>query len=610
MLKAKITKANMTEYDINGIDKDYLSIKDFVEDATKVFTGFNNTKMYHLTYSYHMDLDKCLVYFGKLFKTHKNNILYYSIVLENGEDKSNPHTHVALKLEKGLRGKKYDMRFFDYKCPLSGTSDTIKSHPHIRKVTHPGHWNTICIYHHKEENANVITNYTPNWNSKQKFSYTRGMIAFKDGGRAGMYKHIGNNHPDQLSRAHNIYDGYKMEALDNKAKGLYVSSYTMDNMPPCFKYILNLDLTDNRDDVISVAVDAPDIEDKKEFTRFLQINLDAMYFDLNSGYLETMKVVKDQLSDMYSRDILINLIIFNVRDKLPHKKFYKDMECLRDGYFNFKIKNTYNKVDMESPIKILIMTNFVLDISPRLCGSINKWKAFRLHNGKVQHVWADKTELSKDSVSLNLLCNNENFMDLVPLKYWPIELYSSSQIYIWLINEMIINFIEPEITIKYRLLTTQECHDRYINILSPKKLYEKIFPIKPYPGTKILSEYNHGRSLSRAEVYRGRAWVVKDISGTQMTPEQIEREKEFLNRRIQYEDKISKIEIDKHKEFAHNKFNLMSLNSEGQKFPSRFQVIDNPEDIREPIMDIVVPNMSNIPVIKLPEIKLPVIRSK
>ena len=102
-----------------------------------------------------------------------------------------------------------------------------------------------------------------------------------------------------------------------------------------------------------------------------------------------------------------------------------------------------------------------------LCGSIDKWKVFRLHHGKVQHVFADKSELSKDSFSVNRLCEDGGFLDLVPLKYWPIELYSSCQIYMWLINEMIHNFIEPEITIKYRSLTEQECHDRFITILSP-----------------------------------------------------------------------------------------------------------------------------------------------
>ena len=168
---------------------------------------------------------------------------------------------------------------------------------------------------------------------------------------------------------------------------------------------------------------------------------------------------------------------------------------------------------------------------------------------------------------------------------------------------MIINFIEPEITIKYCLLTTQECHDRYINILSPKKLYENIFPEKPYPGTNLLSEYNHGRTLSRAEVYRGRAWIVKDISGTPMTPEQINRETEFRNRQKQYEDEIMDIEINKHKEFARNKFKSLEIDS--QQFPSRFQIIDdsNDETITEPKKELCIPDCSNIPMVKLPSFK-------
>lgn len=368
-------------------------------------------------------------------------------------------------------------------------------------------------------------------------------------------------------------------------------------MPSCFKYISHLDLTDNRDNVISVGVDAPDIEDKKEFCRFLQVNLNAQYFDLNSGYLETMKVVKERLSDMYARDIPINILIFNIRNQIPHKNFYKDMECLQKGYFNYKIKNTYNAIDMGSPIKILILCNFEFEASSHLC-SINKWKVFRIHNGKVQHVFAETVELNKDKISLNLLCNNDNdYIDLVPLKYWPIELYSSSQIYIWLINEMITNFIEPEITIKYRALTEEECHNRYISVISPRKIYEDVFPNKVFPGTNVLSDYIHGRSLSREEVNRGYVWVVKNISGTQMTPDQIIKEKEFRNRRKQYEDKIIDIEISKHKEFALNKYK--SLETEIQEFSSKFQVIDDYiEEKIEPIK--CLQNYINIPEIKLP----------
>lgn len=197
----------MLKYDTNKkylSNKDLPSITDFVITITKDFDGFNNTKMYHLTYSYHINLNEYLSYFEKIFKDHKNNILFYSMVLENGENKANPHTHIAIKLEKGLYGKKYDIRFFDYNCPYAKIKDNRLMHPHIRKVYHPGHWNTICIYHHKEENSDVITNYTPNWNGVQKFNYTTGMLAFKNGGRSAIYKHIGDNH-SIINRKINIY---------------------------------------------------------------------------------------------------------------------------------------------------------------------------------------------------------------------------------------------------------------------------------------------------------------------------------------------------------------------------------------------------------------------
>ena len=108
-----------------------------------------------------------------------------------------------------------------------------------------------------------------------------------------------------------------------------------------------------------------------------------------------------------------------------------------------------------------------------------------------------------------------------------------------------------------------------------------------------MSGYNHGRVLSRAEVYRGMVWVLKDISGTLMTPDQINREKIFRMRRQQLEDKRREIEFNKHVDFVNNKLNSSGLvGCSQQKFPSKFQVIDN-------ALDSTVPDIPNCRLVTL-----------
>lgn len=542
------------------------SITDFIlrGDVSSEFEGFTNTKMYHLTLSTHIDKNCILKLYEEkirsIVRKNKNYIEYFSVCHENGNTGDYPHTHVLLKYKYGLTGKPFKMDFFDY------TGDII-IHAHIRVIKNHWHYNSVGVYHWKED-KDVYSNFKPNFNVKQKFTFEDGLKSYREGGRSELCSNTCRVDPEKVSKNHNVSDGYKMYSLDKLDSKKRESNYSQTNIPGWLYYLIKTDLTDNRDNVITVAIDAPNVEDMDEAAYFLQVEYNALFFDMTSGYQKTMNVITEKLTDLYSRDISIGTVILRIRNKIPHTNFYSDVERLRKGYFHLKIKNSYNKVDTGKYIKILILSNFRFEISQEKC-SPDLWKMTTVDFGKIVNVFSNDLEREKDQITLSSLNLDE---ELIPLKIWPIETYFSGRVYLDLVNEMITNFYEPEITIKYRMLTRGEIDDMVVVMKNPIELRNKIF----YSESSHVTIYTQPifRKLTNKELRSEHIWEVTNISGKRLTDEQIIRAKNLRKKCLKPKDDIFQDELNRHKELIKNKYGKVSESKDIENiFPCKPLVI-------------------------------------
>ena len=157
---------------------------------------------------------------------------------------------------------------------------------------------------------------------------------------------------------------------------------------------------------------------------------------------------------------------------------------------------------------------------------MNNWKILSLHEGKVQHVFADEKGREREAqlVETKKILTKRGNKDSIITKYeppinlWPIENFpEASMYYIDIINELIRNYRIPRIVTELKLITPSEQKARRIEIVSPYTLRNNLsLELVPSDNERIYKDlFDH-------EVYSGKAWLLVDIQSRNMTYEEKE----------------------------------------------------------------------------------------
>lgn len=464
-------------------------MEDLLKDPVQKKSGrfyIKNQKM-HLTYHFHIKIDRFLKYIKELLATVDNGIKEYSIVHETG-DKTVPHnhTHAAFWFNKSLEITL--PTFFDYD---DGNPENQK-HPNIKCVSNKKLFDDICDRYHKKENSpktNRVrkqkqeSKYVVECGKGQYYPTKEGLEACRTDNDVALL--VAKCGAQRITQTGSYIIAWK--ALKNKPEPPDTRELPM--LKKWQKELLDYLLDTSNDRIIPWIVDVTGGAGKSVLGDYMvRVHGAIVLTSLNSSNaLHTIRKYKDE--GIPIRYIIINL----TRTTGDYVGVYTIIESLKDGRFTSGKYDSINITIKPAPC-VCVMSNTKPDIE-RL--SADRWDVMFLEREAIRHVFKGETAFAlhnemklmkkkreiprkiEEKQNIEIEVRDLNLLDA---KVWPIEAYDEGSIYIGITDILLLVGKVGTISYTYRPLTEDEMWEGIKKIKTRKEI---LFLMKN-PHLKIL----------------------------------------------------------------------------------------------------------------------------